>query len=327
MDHIRMEIDEFRSRCTGCGACRRVCPAMRHGGLDPVAIMSGGTDLLETCIACGNCQKACGFTDPYAVVRDLTYLAKGLRISQNFRETGLSMPLADVPGRDLEPEWSGDDVTVIPGCVVKCKVPYVEFAAASALNSMGFGCREIPDITCCLHPIMFREMTREQRGGRRREVFDTAYSPVVTLCGGCQEEFEGAGRECDHFIHFIHRHLGDLPRFPRRIRVALEPGCAAVPYADKMIEAVEAMNCEYIGNTWGCCGKSSPVAKDLMAEREEECRGAELIVVGCPMCLVKFDAQPDGMPVVHISELVAMAAGDRRSLAYHRIPVDAGQKD
>ena len=45
------------------------------------------------------------------------------------------------------------------------------------------------------------------------------------------------------------------------------------------------------------------------------------MVVGCPMCLVKYDALPEGKPVVHISELVAMAAGDRESLGFHSIQI------
>ena len=79
------------------------------------------------------------------------------------------------------------------------------------------------------------------------------------------------------------------------------------------------MGCEVVNTTMGCCGKNTPVSNPLMDERERECEGAEWIVVACPMCLVKFDAQPEGIPTVHIAELVAMAAGDRNSLGYHRI--------
>ena len=39
------------------------------------------------------------------------------------------------------------------------------------------------------------------------------------------------------------------------------------------------------------------------------------------MCYTRYDAWPEGKPVVYIMELVAMAFGDTRSLGYHRIPV------
>ena len=63
------------------------------------------------------------------------------------------------------------------------------------------------------------------------------------------------------------------------------------------------------------------MAGPLREERMRECAGADIVVVGCPMCLVKYDALPEGKPVVHISELVAMAAGDRESLGFHSIQI------
>lgn len=322
MDHITREIEELRSKCIQCGSCSDVCPSLKHGGCNPMDVMSGDESKVRFCIACGNCSKACGTTDPYSVMKDLLFLATGTHISQAFRDTGFCMPMADVPSRGMEPEWSGDDVNIMPGCVVRCKAPFLEFAAASALNSMEIKCMEIPDTTCCLHPVMFREMTERQRVESKRKASDSATGRIVTLCGGCNEELEAAGRPCDHIIRFLYRERDRLPRFDRRIKVALEPGCASEPYADEMVAVVEALGCEFIGNTSGCCGKGSPVEELLMEDRERECEGADVIVVGCPTCFNKFDGQPGGMPVLYISELVAMAAGDRRTLGFHRIPVD-----
>ena len=48
---------------------------------------------------------------------------------------------------------------------------------------------------------------------------------------------------------------------------------------------------------------------------------ADLVVVGCPMCQSKYDSVPGGKPVVYLTELVAAAFGDRRSLGCHTIPV------
>ena len=88
------------------------------------------------------------------------------------------------------------------------------------------------------------------------------------------------------------------------------------------VRRAEAMGCEVVNTSMGCCGKNTTVAGPLMDEREAECAGADWIVVGCPMCQVKFDAYPDGIPSMHISELVAMAAGDTESLRHHRIRKD-----
>ena len=58
-----------------------------------------------------------------------------------------------------------------------------------------------------------------------------------------------------------------------------------------------------------------------MRERQEAASDADAIVVGCPMCQAKYDAFPEGKPVMYLAELVAAAFGDRTSLACHRIPV------
>ena len=142
---------------------------------------------------------------------------------------------------------------------------------------------------------------------------------IVTLCGGCSDELIDADVPAEHIVQFLHRHMDRLPRFDSPVRVGLEPGCSVMKHADLMREVVEAMGCEVVNTTMGCCGKNTPVSNPLMDERERECEGADWIVVACPMCLVKFDAQPEGIPAVHVSELVAMAAGDGRSLEYHRI--------
>ena len=185
---------------------------------------------------------------------------------------------------------------------------------------MGFGSRELPGNTCCMHPVQFREMTEDERVHYKRVMGDSAGGDdIVTLCGGCSDELTDADVPAMHIVQFLHDHMDRLPRFGRTIRVGLEPGCSVMRYADLMREVVEAMGCEVVNRTMGCCGKNTPVSGPLMAERETECEGAEWIVVACPMCLVKFDSQPDGIPTVHIAELVAMASGDSSSLGQHRL--------
>ena len=91
-----------------------------------------------------------------------------------------------------------------------------------------------------------------------------------------------------------------------------------IPSDFRMI--VEATGVEIINKSYGCCGKSIPDISDkLMAERQAECQGADFIVVGCPNCLTFYDNVPNGVPVVHLSELIAMAAGDRETVKFHKL--------
>lgn len=322
MDQVQAEIDDLRAKCVGCGMCRDVCPSLKHGGVDPLLIMQGGDENIRSCISCGNCSRVCEYTDPYIVMKDVLSKVNGVHVSQTYRDCGLAMPVQDVPSASLECRWTGDDVYVMPGCMVRCRFPFLEYAASVALDSMGIRCSEIPDTSCCLHPVQFREMPESERQGAKSSIGRSAGGgDIVTLCGGCHEELEAAGEGSEHIIQFLHRKIGSLPRFDEPLRVALEPGCSSEPYADEMVEVVKALGCECIGNGWGCCGKGTDVSTGLMADREAECADADLIVVGCPTCFMKFDSQAGGRPVVHIAELVAMAAGDRESLRYHTIPV------
>lgn len=311
------EIDRLRNMCIGCGRCSAVCPSLRHGGIDPAEVMAGGEADMSMCICCGNCSKICRRTDPAKVMMDLIAAARDMHPSQTFKDTGYVAP---VPEDAPAPMWTGDDVYVMPGCMVKCKVPYVLYAASEALSAMGFAASELPGNTCCLHPVQFRDMPDPERRSYRTRMGDSAHGKeIMTLCAGCSEEFEDSGVEADHIIKFLYRNIGRLPRFDRPMKVAIEPGCAAMPFKDEMRAVIEAMGCEVVNTSMGCCGKGTPVAGALMAERQDECSEAEWIVVGCPMCQVKYDSYGGGKPSMHVAELVAMASGKMESLRFHRI--------
>ena len=321
MGFLEDEIESLRLRCIACGRCTRVCPSMMHGGCDPLEIMTGIDEGIENCILCGNCSKTCRRTDPFTVMRDLICISKGLHVSDSFRETGYAMPVRPVDGCP-EPDWEGGDVDVMAGCVVRCKVPFIENAAADAMRAMGIGARALPKTTCCMHPAQFRDMTeRERRGGKTAMGESSDGHPIVTLCGGCSEELQASDINAEHIIPFLHRNMDKLPKTDGPLKVALQPGCSAMAFKKQMAEVVRAMGYEPIGNQMGCCGKNVSVSVPLMEERMQECARADLIVVGCPMCFTKYDSQPDGKPVVHIAELVAMAAGCRGSLDLHTIRV------
>ena len=329
MSFIEDEIERLRQMCIACGKCSRGCPSLKHGGLDPLEVMMGSDEGLETCIGCGTCSQICHRTDPATVMRDIICLQQGIHVSQAFHDTGYTTVPQDVPSRiELVPEWTGDDIDVMPGCIVECRVPFIKYAASIALKSMGLKARELPNNTCCMHPIMFREMHETERRAYKAKMGASAGGkPILTLCAGCSDELANSGIDAEHIIPLLHRNIDSLPKFDKPLKVAVEPGCSAMPLKKEMMAVVKAMGCESVGKGMGCCGKNVSVSVPLMAEREEECADADLIVVGCPMCFIKYDSQPGGKPVVHIAELVAMAAGDFESLRYHAIPFGMQRQD
>lgn len=325
MTRIRDRIDEYRAKCIECGQCREVCPSYRHGGCDPLAVMLGDDKAVFDCVGCGECSRICPETDPKTVMLAAYSIVTGMEVSECFRETGLARPLREEASRtELPPGWTGDDVYVMPGCIVRCWNPHLEHSVPSAFGSFGVRCTEVPVFSCCMYPIQFGCMEDEDRDGYRTRMGDsTGGKPLVTMCAGCSEIMQRSGVGCEHMIVFLHRHLGELPRLDRKIRVSMEPGCSAKPFTEEMREVLEAMGCEVVNRTQGCCGKASrKVATALMSERQEAAEDADVIVVGCPMCYEKYDSFPGGKPVLYISELVALASGDDSTLKFHRIPVD-----
>lgn len=315
---MRQEIDKIRSTCIMCGRCTAVCPSFGHGGIDPMEIMAGGEGGLDQCIMCGNCQRACRRSDPFAVIRGLIYMEQGMSVSDTFRRTGFTRAPAE--DRCIEAKWEGDEICVMLGCVVDGMAPFIEYATAEAMKAIGVGACRLPGEMCCLHPIQFLGMPDNEKRELKTEMCESAEGRrIVTLCAGCSDELITISNDVQHIIEFLYGRIDDLPSFGRRMKVGMEPGCSAEPMRKKMRAVLERMNCEIVNSTMGCCGKNAPVAAALMKDREEECSGAEIIVVGCPMCFIKYDSQKEGIPVVHMAELVAMAAGKNDSLKFHKI--------
>ena len=320
MTDLETEIGRLLAKCIGCGKCTKVCPSVKHGGCNPVELMHRNEEMLEYCIGCGNCSKVCNRTDPFRAIQYMTAAAKNLRPPEIYSQTGYCMPAVEGTGNVPAPEWTGNDVFVMPGCVVKCKVPFVENAAADIISALGLGVSEIPDSECCLHPSMFMALGEPERAYRRRNMNESAAGkPIVTLCGGCTEEFARTGIRADHIIHFLFLMKDRLPVTDTVLKVALEPGCSSNHIYSEMKEVVEAMGFETIGNRYGCCGKRVAFGSEMMKENENDCAGADVIAVGCPTCLTKYDAYPDGIPAMHIAELAAFAAGKRDFLKFHKI--------
>lgn len=329
MGILEDEIARLMQKCISCGKCTPNCPANKYGGVDPHEVMIGGTEDVSSCILCGTCSQVCRRTDPFTVMRDLKALANDLHVSQVYKDTGFGMPQEDHPSRtELFCEWDGDDTYVMPGCVVECKVPFLEYAATLAIKAVGKTCSELKGSACCLRPPQFREMAESERHDLIVKMAATADNKeLITLCGGCTDNLVRNGVETSNMVEFLYNNIDKLPKFDRKFKVALEPGCSCMPLKKQMVAIVEAMGCEFVNNAMGCCGKDTPLSEAMMADREKECGNGCMIVVACPKCFTKYDAQPNGMPVAYLAELVGWANGHTETFKYHKIPVDPDNED
>ena len=324
MSRIEDEIKRLMQMCIGCGKCTRHCPSARHDGCDPHGIMTSGEGNILDCIACGTCSRVCSVTDPLTVMKSLIFLKRRGQFPDHFERTGYIHPMEDCPSRtELDPKWDGEGIHIMPGCVVKAKVPYLEYASAVALRHLGYRCKELEGNCCCMRPAQFIDMAESEKATYRSGVMEnTNGDMVLALCHGCSEEMIAASYDVDNIIRFFHDNIDRLPKLAHRLKVAIQPGCQAEEFLIEMRAVVEAIGCEVTNYRIGCCGKDTRVHPSLMEERMEECSGADMIVAACPKCFTKYDAYPNGKPVLYLAELVAVAAGDRSSLKYHKIRTD-----
>lgn len=314
------EVRRLMLSCIGCGSCTEHCPSARYGGCDPHEVMTTGNGKILDCIMCGSCSRVCEDTDPLTVMKTLIYLKRKGEFTDDFDRTGYIHPMEDCPSRSkLGPDWDSDGVHIMPGCVVKAKAPYLEYASAVALRSMGFERKELEGNGCCIRPAQFMGMSAEEKLSYKREMVSNAVNGnILALCHGCSQEMNSSSLDVKDVIHFLHENMERLPRLSDPLSVAIEPGCQAEHLLKEMREVVEHMGCTVVNDRIGCCGKDTRVSSHLMKERMEECAGCDVIVVGCPKCFTKYDSYPEGKPVLFIMELVALATGNTESLGYHR---------
>ncbi|MCQ2078902.1 MAG: (Fe-S)-binding protein [archaeon] len=322
-DEHRAMVESLMARCIRCGACDDACPSARHGGCIPSVIMGGGETNLRACICCGRCSDVCPETDPKLVMMALKADLIGAKVPERFHECGYVTTQCGSEMCEGLPEIDdGDDVYVVPGCVAKRRVPFVVYSARRALQLIGKGNRELPGNRCCTHPLVFSlesERSKEEiiRGmGESAEGRDT-----VTLCGSCTLEFARQGIDFPHICTYLAHHLDALRSLPGAgLRVSVEPGCSTEHYFDDFCAVVRACGCEIVNDTCGCCGKGIPgVQEGLAVERQRESEKADVIVIGCPNCLTAYDRTEGGKPVLYLTELVCLAAGESMTQRYHRI--------
>lgn len=318
------EITRLMQKCLSCGKCTPMCPSARYGGCDPHEIMMIGEGDLDQCINCGNCSRVCRRTDPMAVIKGLYFLQHENEFSDLFSTTGYPIIMENHPSRtELDPKWDGDEIQIFPGCIVKCKVPFLEYASSVAVKSVGKRCKELNNSGCCLRPAQFSTKTGlERRSYLSNMIGPAGNNEVVALCPECSGEFAKISLNVKNMIQFLYEHRSELPKIKRPFKVALEPGCEAMEFKNEMREVLESMGYEVLNNRTGCCGKNAEVSEQLMKDREAECSGCGAIAVACPMCFTKYDSQDGGKPVLYLTELVALAIGDSSTLKYHKIAID-----
>ncbi len=312
--------------CLGCRRCLKVCPSYANGGCDPYYVMHGWDGNVRACIGCGKCSEICPATDPKTVMMLAKAEALNLPVPEAFSEYGYVIAPADPSWKEGLPEIpSGNDMYLLPGCIVNGKLPYLKYAAAAAFRAVGVGIKELPDNKCCMYPVPLRSMTDTERNSVKYRMRSRMQGrDAVTLCAGCCNEFARAGVYAPHVSTVFARYLDRIRELPglKGLKVALEPGCAAERFISDFEAAVRATGAEPVGNRYGCCGKNIPGVKDaLMKERQAECADADVIVAGCPNCMLFYDSVPDGKPILHLTELIALAAGDAETQRFHRLKI------
>lgn len=327
MDSVhRAEVDGYMAACVQCGTCDDVCPSNRHGGCTPSLVMAGKEGNVRACIGCGRCTAACGSTKPHLVLMMMKADQLGLSPPEVFRQCGYVTSPCEPRFSDGIPELEdGDEVYIMPGCVAKRRVPFVVYAARRALQHIGVGNAELPGNTCCTYPLVFKLEPEESKEELKAAMAGAAGGrDTVTLCGGCTHELRDSGIDFPHITAYFAKYLDRIRALPGAgLKVSMEPGCSVEEYSEQFRAVIEACGCTVVNSTYGCCGKGIPgVQQGLMAEREAESEGADAVVIGCPNCLTAYDTYEGGLPVLHISELVCLAAGDESPLRYHRIKLE-----
>ena len=252
------------------------------------------------------------------VMKMVRYLAFDGKFGDNYERYGFTMPPSamEVP----QPEWNGNDILVMSGCVVKGIAPYLTNATVSALRSMGFSCNQVCKEKCCLRPPMFAYIPDDEKVKAREKMVCPFHSDeLLCLCTGCAAEMSVIKERNTGTIDFLYENMDRLPRTKEPLRLAIQTGCEVSGKRGQLTEIVERMGYVDVGNPMGCCGKDTKIAKDLMADREKECQDADAILAVCPKCFTEYDSYEGGRPVIFIMELVAMAFGDRSTLGFHRI--------
>lgn len=309
--------------CIGCRKCEKACPSFAHGGCNPYEVMQGEDGDIVDCIGCGKCSEVCPVTDPKQVMMHQKQKAKRAMVPDNFVKYGVVTRPDDGSWREgLPASPVGDDAYYMPGCIVEGFVPFLKYAAEVSTAAVGVGSDEMPRKSCCMYPVSLRSFSDSDRDAYKFRMRDsTGGRETFTLCGGCFEELAKSDVDFPYILDVFMRNIDKIRAFPGvKMKVAVETGCTMEYRRSEVEELIRACGSEPMTNESGCCGKSiERISDEMMAERQAECAGADVIVVCCPNCQKFYDKWEGGIPVLHIVELVALAAGNSVTQKFHDI--------
>ena len=155
----------------------------------------------------------------------------------------------------------------------------------------------------------------------------------------------GGGSEVIHLLDLVRRRAEEMRSSVVRemeIELAIHPGChlarpssvvdAESPFRPGNLAKVAGWTGAGIvnGQDWpSCCGGGLSGVDDGLSQRifEETVRdfreaGAEAILTPCPFCFAQFDSKQKDLPVLYLSELLALSMGldgQEIGLQHHRV--------
>lgn len=169
---------------------------------------------------------------------------------------------------------------------------------------------------------------------------------VNTVLGEMGLHYDG-NVQVKHFVQLLKeagegpvRSLVEAPQ--ERLKIAVHPGCHMIrpsskltvdrSFAPKVLDEIASWcgSSIVVSEKWPkCCGGGiagidEKVSARMLDDATSEFRpsGANCILTPCPFCFVQFDTrQKEGLPVLYLSELLALAFGaspEQIGLRYHR---------
>ncbi len=223
------------------------------------------------------------------------------------------------------------EVSYYPGCTgLSTERAYVK-TALMVLKDLGVKVKLLDELPCC--GTLEAELVDISITKRLASLINREAGNVVTGCSGCYSNIRRGGGEATHLLYFIVNEVGleeikKRVKRPLKLKVAPYYGCQALrpkflsiddpedpSIFEELLKAIGAEPVEFDMRTKCCGGPISlrrPLEAKRMAEevvRSAEKAGAEVIATMCNLCHFMLDYYTNRMPVLHFTQLVALAFG------------------